>query len=470
MFLSDVVFQTITQHGLIPPGTILVVAVSGGADSVTLLHVLLTLRERLACRLHIATLDHQLRGETSAEDVRFVQSLAVQWELPITTGRTDVRQLASEKGIGIEAAAREARYAFLASTARQVGAAHIATAHQADDQAETILLHLLRGTGVQGLVGMRFQSPVPGNPDLTVIRPLLRVSRADIDAYCQQVPLTPRQDASNQDTQFLRNYIRWETIPHLEKRNPSVKRRLNQLADILSVENDYLEQQLQAELASQILFEAGRILVNRAAFHDLHPALQRRYLLWAVRQLHTEAEVGYLSVLEAVDVAAHGQTGAQAVLGHGIRLRVVYDSLVVEHENAPVETSHLFLLDSEDEIPVSIPGVTAVGQWQFRAMLEPEAGIQARLMLPAGSAVSLRTRRRGDWFAPLGLNGHTQKLTEWMVDHKVPRAMRSQIPLLVVNGEIAAILHFSPWTISEYFKVRDGDRAMYYFSIHKGMV
>ncbi|MBZ0278007.1 MAG: tRNA lysidine(34) synthetase TilS, partial [Anaerolineae bacterium] len=231
-------FQTIQKHNLIPPHTMIVVAVSGGADSLALLHLLRDIRKRLRCDLHVATLDHGLRGEAGAADARFVAETAASWGLPVTVGQVSVPALMSQTGQGLEAAARRARYAFLAQTAQTTGAAVIASAHHADDQAETILLHLLRGAGLNGLRGMAYRAPVPGYPHLTLIRPLLNVTRTEIDSYCREHGLVPREDASNQDVAMLRNRIRAEVLPRLRTINPQIAQALISLADNAAVDQD----------------------------------------------------------------------------------------------------------------------------------------------------------------------------------------------------------------------------------------
>ncbi len=205
--------QIIQKFQLITAGQTLIVGVSGGTDSLVLLHILNQLAPRLGITLHAATLDHQLRGEESVNDVRFVEQICREWSVPVTVGQADVASLAREQQLGIEAGARLARYDFLAGVAHTLGAVGVAVAHHADDQVETVLLHLLRGAGVHGLAGMALRSPVPGHADLSLIRPLLRVSRAEIETYSEQQHLVPRYDSTNSDTSLLRNAIRLEVLP-----------------------------------------------------------------------------------------------------------------------------------------------------------------------------------------------------------------------------------------------------------------
>ena len=453
MHLLETVHHTIQQHNLVPSGITILVAVSGGPDSLALLHAL----HSLGYRLHVATLDHMLRGEAGAEDVRFVQGVARALGVPVTAGQVDVPRLMREENLGLEVAARRARYDFLAGVARQLGTEHIAVAHNAGDQAETVLMHLLRGSGVPGLTGMALSGPVPGHPDRILIRPLLHVTRAEIEAYCSQHDLRPRRDPSNRDTGLLRNYIRWKTIPHLQTVNREIVRALNQLADILAVESDYIERDYERHVTPHVARTDERVTIDRARFRDLHPALQRRFIYNAAR------ETRYAPIVAAVDVAQNGEVGSVAQLGGGLRLRVAYEHIVIEPEDAPLPPDEGVHLASDQIIPVTAPGITALpGGWTLHITPEPAPDARARLNLPSSAGLVLRTRRPGDRFAPLGMAGHTQKLSEWMINRKIPRHQRDHLPLLVLEGRIVAIVHGSRWPISEHVAVRtDADHVLY---------
>ena len=450
MNIERTFLKTLQLHHLISDGSHIVVAVSGGADSLALLHLLNAHRSSLNCSLHVATLDHGLRGEAGAQDAQFVVDTVQALGLEVTAGKADVPALAKKRGLGIEAAARIARYDFLAEVAHKVGANRVAVAHHADDQAETVLMHLLRGAGLDGLSGMGYCAPLPGHPDLLVIRPLLNMSRAEIEAYCREHNLQPRQDATNADTTYTRNRLRHEILPSLETLYPQVKRSLVQLADIASVENDYVEKELQERLIAQAQVSTKRILIPRDLFERVHPALQRRFVRWAAEQLGRWENLGYGHIVSALEIALNGKQGAIALLPDGLNLRVDYKHFVIERDDAP-QTADTALLPRDTEIVVNIPGVTPLdGGWVLHAAFEaPAQPPAARLNIPPQSHVVLRTRREGDRFAPLGMKGHTQKVSKWMVEHKLPRLLRDSIPLLVVDGEIAAILWGSEWTISE---------------------
>jgi tRNA(Ile)-lysidine synthase len=415
-------------------------------------------------RLHVATLDHGLRGTAGEDDARFVVETTRTWGIPVTSRQANVGLLAHEKRMSIEAAARLARYDFLASVAREVGAERVAVAHNADDQVETVLLHLLRGAGMGGLMGMAYSAPLPGHPDLTLIRPLLDTPRYLLNAYCQYHDLQPRHDATNENTYYTRNRLRRETIPNLHILFPQFGRRLRQLAEIAVQENDFVEGALQAAIAPNIQKESDRIRLPRETFAALHPALQRRFVLWAARSLDPDGDVGYIHLVAAVRLALEGQVGARAQLRGGVQLRVDYAHIVVEREGAPLPDD-LPLLDADAELPVSIPGETPLNsRWSLLASFNVPEGESHRLAIPEGSTVMLRGRHKGDRFAPLGMGGHTKKLSEWMVDHKVPKAVRDRVPLLVVDDAIAAIF-WQGAAVNEQFAVHSREDRVIYFHL-----
>lgn len=468
--MLETVRQIIQKFTLIPPQAGVLVGVSGGADSLALLHLLHTLSQRLNFHLYAATLNHGLRGDEGADDAAFVELICKQWGIPVTVGKVDVQAEAQRSGQGVETIARNMRYAFLANTAEHIGASHIAVAHHADDQAETVLLHLLRGAGGHGLAGMRLISSLPHYPHLMLIRPLLHTTRAEIEIYCHENGLTSRQDSTNTDTTILRNRLRHETVPHLANFNPRIRQVLAQLAEISAVEDDYLESEIH-RLDSELLghVHSAHITIDRSAFCRLHPALARRFIIHCARQLVAVDDLpDYQHVTEAIALACTGRQGAKALLGGDLHLRVNYESLIIERTDAKLQDSRNFPTFLEDtEIPVVVPGETLIGGWMLTASFEKIENIQARLAFAKGSLVNIRSIREGDRFAPLGLKGHTQKLNRWLINHKVPRDLRKNTLLLCVNGNIAAIMLGAEWTISEHFAVLPDSAHVVYFQFRQ---
>jgi tRNA(Ile)-lysidine synthase len=462
--IVQTVLDTHRQFNLFPPDTTIILAVSGGADSITLLYVMAQLHERLAIKLHVATLNHGLRPD-AADDVAYVQRMAESLNVPVSTETVDVKHLADIHNIGIEAAGRVARYDFFARVAVQIGATTIATAHHADDQSETILMHLIRGAGVQGLIGIQPKTPYPNYPELTLIRPLLFVRRPDIEAYCGEHQLNPRHDATNQDTVFLRNNIRHSILPRMRELNPQIDRAFAQLADIVSIEQDFMQTYYESSIQPFIQANEGntRYSVERDLFRSWHPAMQRRFIKDASFKLGSEA--AYVHIMAAVHTAATGEVGAIARLPDAIRLRVGYVDIVIEQESAPMPEADYWLIDHEYN--VALPGKTNCVRWILEATIELQPDTVARLHIPPNSTVKLRTRQAGDKFQPLGMGGHSKKLKHWMIDHKIPQHLRDRIPLLMVNDEIATILLPDQWIVAEPYAIKTLSQHNFYFSISK---
>ncbi|MGI6376224.1 MAG: tRNA lysidine(34) synthetase TilS [Anaerolineae bacterium] len=438
----------------LPAGGPLLVAVSGGADSLCLLHALHALAPELRLRLQVAHLDHGLRA-AAADDAAWVAALCGRWGLPCHLGRADVRSLAAAEGRSLEDAARQARYRFLAPVAAEAGAAAVAVGHTADDQAETVLLHLIRGAGLDGLAGMACASPWPLADDprgaaLTVLRPLLAVARAQTTAYCAALGLAPRRDESNDASVYTRNRLRLELLPLLRELNPAVVAALGRTAEIVRGEAALL-QPLEDDAWQRLARVDGpSVRLERAALALEPVALQRRLLRRAVGALADRSELSWEHIAAALRVVQQGRTGACAELPHGLRLRVDYDWLWVEPRDAPRASSRWPAVSAPCRL--DIPGEAALANgWRLRARVAPRAALPAdwastvrplTAYLDAqalGPRAWLRPRRPGDRLQPLGMAGR-QKVSDLLINARVSAACRDALPLLMVGDEIAWVV------------------------------
>jgi tRNA(Ile)-lysidine synthase len=459
--------QAIARHALMKPGETVVVGVSGGPDSLVLLHVLHRLGR---WRLHVATLDHGMRGAAGAADAEFVRLTAAAWGLPVTACRADVPALVRAGKLNPEEAARQARYVFLQRVAQHVGAAKIAVGHHQDDQAETVLMHLIRGSGLDGLRGMLPSAPLerlpqdmpvafdpplvgaPAAPDSwpVVVRPLLDVSRAEIDAYAAEHDLKPRHDATNEDRTYFRNRLRHDVIPLLAELNPNIRATLARTADILR-EDAALVHRAGESALSEVIREvhAGAISLDRAAWAGLSAA-EKRYVIRAaaVRLRPDLRDIGFEHVENALAVAESGKTGAAATLPGGLILRVDYETLVMAARNTPpaIDAPALVSGAGGHEFRPGEHMVWTSGGWTFEAR-PLETGdevsalhadpLAAALVVPEGARLWLRMRQPGDRFLPRGLGGRSQKLADTLINMRVPSAWRDRVPLLVVDERVA---------------------------------
>jgi tRNA(Ile)-lysidine synthase len=458
----------IDEHQLVQPGDALAVAVSGGPDSVCLLHVLLEVRPIYNLRLHVAHLNHQLRGPASDEDADFVARLAEEWGLPATVSAYDVPAYQKAHGLSLETAAREVRYAFLAGVAAQTNAAAITLGHTASDQVETVVIHWLRGAGPAGLRGMPpaqtlrvrpIYPPAVGQdvilPYVRLVRPLLPLTRAEVEDYCAAHALPFRDDLSNLDETILRNRVRRHLLPILRDYNPNLDATLRRAADAFAEVNRFLEAQVDAAWPAVVRAEKGEgrpgaITFDRAAWQQADPVIQRGLVREAVARLLWGAplDLGWDHAEAVLDLVARGNVGAEVHLPHGLVAVLDYDALLLGRPEAlavPPDGLHLTV----DWLPLAVPGVTALPgtDWLLEVVLsEAPAGPPETLDPPpsahcvyldadrAGPELALRRRRPGDRFRPLGLGG-TRKLKDFLIDAHVPQRWRDGVPLLVAADD-----------------------------------
>jgi tRNA(Ile)-lysidine synthase len=331
--LTASVLKTIRQQNLFPPDAIIVVAVSGGADSMALLHLLHTLHLRLNIHLQAATFDHGLRGTQSADDAAYVEKIAMSWGIPVTVGHAALGPDAS----GVEARARTARYTFLAETSQQVGAHFVATGHHADDQAETVLLHLLRGGGIRGLGGMRPSTPYPlsGFESLKLVRPLLGVTREEIEQYCREHGINYRHDATNESPDTLRNRLRLETLPYLAQLNPRIVETLNRFAEIAALEDTFIQDAMRQRTAQAEQVASQQIILPRDVYTRLPAALRLRWLMDAAGRLRdpdraSDKTAGWLHLKSADEVMMTSDVGAVAQLPGFVQVRLGREHVYIE--------------------------------------------------------------------------------------------------------------------------------------------
>ena len=349
--LESRVLSFVQRHKLIPPGETLVVGVSGGADSVCLLHLLAGWQQKLGIKLQVAHLDHRLRGAESEADARYVVSLADSLGVPVTAGRRDVGAYRDERNCSLEEAARELRYDFLAAVAGDVGARRVAVGHTRDDQVETILLHILRGAGTAGLRGIKPCSPltggtfsrhsegspsVDGRPKnlpftapLLAIRPLLELSREETVRYCQQHRLEPRYDSSNLSPAFLRNRLRLQLLPLLREYNPGIDRALLRLAEIADADVSFIEEQARQVWEGVAREEGGVIRLERKKVASLPLALQRQVIRLAIARVWGDTRDIEANHIEAVRGLVTAPRGKSASLPHPLICRSEYDEIII---------------------------------------------------------------------------------------------------------------------------------------------
>jgi tRNA(Ile)-lysidine synthase len=443
--LRQKVETTVTSRGLLPAGEPLLAAVSGGLDSMVLLHLLHDLSATHRWPLVVAHFNHRLRGQESDEDEAFVRATARQMHLKFKTGQADVRALARRSGISIEMAARQSRHQFLARTARSLGIRRIVLAHHADDQVELFLLRLLRGAGPEGLRGMKFAGASPADPQLLVIRPFLEQTRGELESFARQAAIPFRLDASNHELEFLRNRIRLELLPLLRSSyQPAVTKTLLRLIVLLGAESD-----LAGELTEQARADPA------ARFEELPAAIQRRWL---------RGECLQLGINPSFDLVEHLRSAPEQQIMVE-RFQTVWRTTAGQVKSRRLEKlefrQHCELVDlSKPPFHRLFAGLSL--SWTVRcppdlptSFKDHPPGCERFDADKVGSPVCLRHWQPGDRFQPIGLNA-SAKVQDLLTNAKVPPARRRE--LVVATTSQGDVFWIEGLRISERFKLDSAAR------------
>lgn len=441
----------------------MVAGVSGGPDSLCLLDSL----SQLGVPLVAAYFDHQLRPD-SARDGETVRAAADKRSIPFALGSGDVAGYAREAHLSIEEAARTLRYHFLFDLAREWQAQAVAVGHTADDQVETLLMHLLRGSGLSGLRGMPFRAIIPAW-DLAVplVRPLLAFWREETLAYCRAQGLEPVYDPTNQDTAFFRNRLRHELIPFLETYNPRIRSVLWRTAEVLRGDAEVVQEAVEGAWESCFIAQReGSVLLRLAEVRALSSGLRRGVLRYAAACLDPMLrDLDFAAVQRAEDHVLSGLTGSSIDLVQGMRLVLEADRLVLSRPGVQAIDPDWPQVASPEPVTLAVPGYLALtsgwriqSEWanpqDFRQPGERwEAWLDADALLaeqagspPSGLPLSLTVRppRAGDRFQPLGMDGHSVRLSDFWIDNKLPRRARSGWPLVLASEVIVWVPGFRP--------------------------
>ncbi|MFQ6097198.1 MAG: tRNA lysidine(34) synthetase TilS [Armatimonadota bacterium] len=441
--------EAIRRFRLLEAGQSVVVGVSGGQDSVALLDVLVRLAEELRLGLHVAHLNHQLRGDEADRDEAFVRDLAGRLGVPVTVGREDVLGEAASRRCSVEMAARQVRYAFLEGVAREQAADRIAVGHTASDVAETVLMNLMRGCGLDGLSGI---PPRRGR----VVRPLILALREDTLEYCRNRNLQYVVDCTNLVPDTVRNRVRLRLLPLLERKYASgIQRSLSRLAELVRGDAELLLALAENELRRAIVEQTDeQIVLDARVLREEPEPLRRRVVREAIRRVRGHLRDIGLHQFDAVSRLIRVGEGTQrAELGLGLWAERSYDRLAIGRGRPPEDPGDV-------AVPLSVPGTAVVvelacvieadvvcrARWAGRAQESPyDAAVDFGV---TGRRLCVRNWRTGDRFRPLGMS-QDKKLQDFFTDAKVPRGERRRVPIVV--GESGAIV----WVVGH----RIDDRA-----------
>lgn len=446
----------VLRHGMIVPGDRVLAACSGGPDSVALTSLLLKLREEMPLEVIVAHFNHRIRPEAN-DDEAFVRELTRSWALPLIAGSKEVRREARRKKINLEEAARVLRYEFLRRVARKSGATKIATGHTMNDQAETFLMRLFRGTGLPGLAGIE---PVSGPAACPVIRPLLGLRRVELEAYLREEGLGFRTDASNLDRKFLRNRVRLGLLPELEKDYaPRVVEHLAILSSLIREEEALFAGMIRAFAEEFITRSGGEAALDVRTLSLLPPALARRVLREFIRELKGDLRAVSFEDIERV---LGLRDGKETTVKKGLVLRREKGRLFrLRRKAASLDFETRW--DGRQEIKVG--GATFRGRRMEKGEIPSlKADDRRRTVVDLAKLrfpLDVRNRRQGDLYRPLGAPGR-KKLKEILRAKGIARDDRDRLPVFLSRGEIVWVPGLP---VAEGFKVKAGTRRV--FSIER---
>ncbi|HHV29553.1 tRNA lysidine(34) synthetase TilS [Acetivibrio mesophilus] len=464
------VLEAIKKYNVVHSKDRIVVGVSGGPDSVCLLHILYQLRESMDLGLVAVHVNHMLRGNESLEDEAFVENLCVKLNVELITRRIDIKKLAKERKLSLEEAGRIERYRLFDEVADSHNAQRIAVAHNKNDQAETVLMNIIRGAGLDGLRGMDY---IRGR----IIRPLLGIERWEIEDYCRSNSLNPRIDSSNLEDIYTRNRVRLDLIPYIDKLfNADIVNGISKMADLIRDDGNFIDKQIDVIFNKALVkSDDGEILLDLSVLKECHIAAQRRVLRNSIKKVKGNIKgIAIIHIDSIIDLIENGATGSMLHLPDGVRAVKSYETLKIYLNGCEEE-------DLSFDKELNIPGATIINEINGKmeayvidvstnafnikdfTNIPDKSGVQFFDYDKLKEGIYLRNRRDGDVFKPLKSNG-TKKLKKFFVDNKIPRESRNRIPLISKDKEIVWIIGFK---ISDKFKVTENTKTILKLSYDK---
>lgn len=433
--------HTLKKYHLLEKGEGVLIAYSGGTDSTALLSLFLEIKEEWALRLYLGHFNHRLRS-TAEQDVEFVKKMAQYFSLPLVLEAEDVRSYAREKGLNLEEAGRKLRYEFLNKAALQVGAQRIATGHTQNDQAETVLMRIIRGSGLKGLTGI---SPLMGEK---IIRPLLFIQKKEIEEYIREKGLAFSEDESNKDTRFLRNKIRWKLIPFLEKElNPQIVSNLSTLASLLQEDEEYLQKKAEHKMEKAVIKEKDHLYLDVSYVSQLSAALARRVVRGFILQLRGSLRgISYEDVEKILSL----NKGKKYSLKNMLLGRENNYIFLKEKLSSPVRYGYWW--NGKEILHIKEAHLKFKLHSPKKEGFYPEFNDSSRAYLDKyklSFPLFVRNRLPGDRYQPLGAPGR-KKLKEIMRAKRILLYQREKLPVFLSRGEIVWVLGLP---VSDKYKV-----------------
>ncbi len=448
------VLAAIKEYELIEENDHVVVGVSGGPDSMALLYCLLEARKAIPFMIHVAHVNHGVRGEEARSDQLFVERISKELGLPYYTINVNMIEYGKEKGITAEEAGRELRYGFFRDILRSLGKGKIAVAHNMNDQAETLLMRIMRGTGPDGLKGMDYKSG-------DIIRPILGIDRKEIEEYIAEKGIETVLDKTNLQPIYDRNKVRLELIPYIEENfNPNIINTLWRMSRIFSLDLNFLEEYTKRKFNNMLKsHDKNSIILHGSKFLEEDRSIQQRIIRNAILELNKSLQgITEGQVSAAVNLLEDFKTGKEFHFSNNIVLRINYHEIIIEKSKEKENESYTYDID--------IPGSLSLNNgYHFETkiltkddnfVMEKAKNIKYFDFDKVKGNLKVRNRREGDRFIPFGMKG-SKKLKDYFIDEKVPRDLRNRIPLVVDEENILWVVGYRT---SELYKVTDETRRI----------
>lgn len=425
--LKKTVLTTIKENNLLESGDRVLVGLSGGADSMCLLHVLCNLSEKLGIEIAAMHMNHNIRGSEADSDAMAAQSLADSLNIRFFLVSKQVKEYAKENSLSEELAGRELRYQSFSNIMKNYGYTKTATAHNRNDSAETILMNFMRGSGISGLCGI----PVSrGN----IIRPLINVSRAEIEEYCNENNLHYVTDSTNLTTAYTRNKIRLNLIPEIQAEfNPNFINTVTSNAEIISKENSYINGEALKAYKSMFCDNS----LDTAMFNSLHPAIKRRVIINFMSEVYgSMTDISSVAVEDIMELCGKNKTGKSVDIPRGYKAVIEYGRLYIRKPRSD-DRGYEYHLNIGERLEIPQLGTALTAEL---CDVKNDKNNKNVIYISCNdvSCLSVRSRKNGDVFFPLGMNGK-KKLKDFFIDKKIPAEKRQVIPIITADGNIAAV-------------------------------
>lgn len=454
--MKNKVLSIIKEHDLIKENENIVIGVSGGPDSMALLHVLLEIRDFIDFNIYIAHLNHGVRGIEARNDQLFVEKQAKKLNLPYYTRNVSMIEYGKEKGITAEEAGRELRFGFFREIIKEQGGGKIAVAHNKNDQAETLLMRFMRGTGIDGLKGMEFISQ-------DIIRPILSISRSEIEKYIEEKNIDTVLDKTNLQPIYTRNKVRLELIPYIEENfNPNIIDTIWRTSRISTIDSEFLEEYTEKEYDKLLKKEEDNVIIlDGEKLTYLNRSIQQRVIRNGIQKINGSLQgITEIQILSVLNLLLMGKTGKRINLINNIIARLNYNELIIEKKEKIEDRDFLCELSYPGDVKLKELGYyfnMEIIEINEKTEFEKSKYVKYFDLSKIKGKLFFRNRKQGDRFSPFGMSG-SKKIKDYFIDEKISKDLRDKIPLLIDEKNILWVVGYR--TSEDYKVTKDTERIL----------